>query len=194
MSITRVNPTTLVADSGDGNPWGVKDTRIDQNGSAPSSNRWSKVFQAYDKDGDYIAYLLAGHKTNGNIVAELSASRTVNNARKYSGIAAELTPSGGVQYSVTDPAAFRGALQMTLGYGSVTCAANKGTSAKIPFKDTTRTNTNYLAFAQFSSNPSHWTELRGPVITGRDADGVTVTIWNTHTAAVTVGVWVVAIG
>ena len=88
----------------------LKDERLDRDGTAPSSNTYSRIVGIQDKDSENIAYIQAAQYTDGrtgciiNAYNEKSDGTAVGNT-----INVMVAKDGTRSYSVTDAAAFRNA-------------------------------------------------------------------------------------
>lgn len=95
----------------------LKDVRLDRDGTAPSSNVYSRIVGIQDKDGENVAYIQAVQYSDGrtgNILAaynEKSDGTAVANA-----INVMVAKDGTRSYSVTAPAAFRDAIGLGAPY------------------------------------------------------------------------------
>lgn len=89
----------------------LKDERLDRDGTAPSSNTYSRIVGIQDKDGENVAYIQAAQYSDGrtgciiNAYNEKSDGTAVGNT-----INVMVAKDGTRSYSVTDATAFRNAI------------------------------------------------------------------------------------
>lgn len=81
-------------------------------GSTPSANTYGRQIFLRDSAGTTIGYLQPWINTSGNIYVNLNAYRYVNGTNVYNGITLGVNSSGTRLVSVSDPAAWRTALNL----------------------------------------------------------------------------------
>lgn len=88
----------------------TQDTRIDES-VTPSSTIFNKILTVRDKNDKEVG-IVENEQTNaGNIQMSIGAEREVNGSAVYNFLRLIINPSGTRSYSVSDPAAFRSAIE-----------------------------------------------------------------------------------
>lgn len=101
----------------------LKDERLDRDGTAPSSNTYSRIVGIQDKDGENVAYIQAAQYSDGrtgciiNAYNEKSDGTAVGNT-----INVMVAKDGTRSYEVTDQAAFRSAIGMSAANAALTAS------------------------------------------------------------------------
>lgn len=91
----------------------IKDNTIDRDGTSVSSNYYSKIIGFQDKDDENIAYIQANQKSDGTIGASLVCYGEDGNGNAVSNvIRANVAANGTKNYEISDPTAFRTALNI----------------------------------------------------------------------------------
>lgn len=89
----------------------LKDERLDRDGTAPSSNTYSRIVGIQDKDGENVAYIQAAQYSDGRTGCIISAYNEKSDGTAVGNTINVMVAKDGTRsYSVTDAAAFRNAI------------------------------------------------------------------------------------
>lgn len=103
----------------------VKDSRLDRDGTAPSSSQYSYVLGVTDKDSELVAYLQGIQYSTGATGAAIYAvNEKSDGTQVYNVIVIQTAKDGTQTYSVSNPANFRSAI------ASASLAANTFSGAQ----------------------------------------------------------------
>ena len=89
----------------------VKDSRLDRDGTAPSSTQWSRVFGVTDKDGELVGYIQAAQYNDGRIQFQILACNEKSDGTQVNNsFGLIVAKDGTTSYTITNPEALRTAL------------------------------------------------------------------------------------
>lgn len=107
----------------------IKDTRLDRDGSNPTSALWSRQIIFQDKDEETLGYIQSYQSTAGFIGISLNTMAEGSDGTAYSNyIRCAVSKTGIKSYSVASPVAFREAIGITIGTAA---APSTGTANSI---------------------------------------------------------------
>lgn len=89
----------------------VKDSRLNRDGTAPSSTQWSRVIGVQDKDGELVGYIQAAQYNDGRILFQiLACNEKTDGTQANNSFGLIVAKDGTTSYSITNPTALRTAL------------------------------------------------------------------------------------